>query len=319
VYELPLTLAFTALLAFLSTWNERVWAVRGLWLGVTGCMIAVAVMNVEGYRENSISLRRSFYGSLRVVQTPHPGPDQQRILFHGTIEHGSQFLLPPARSRPTTYYGPDSGVGILLRECFNGPKRVAVIGLGAGTLAAYGRPGDQFVFYEINSQIVDIARALFVYLRETPARERITIGDGRLSLERDTSPPFNVIVLDAFSGDAVPVHLLTREAVALYLHHLLSGGVLAFHVSSDFLDLAPVVQKLARDARFSAVLVHNDGDSDSAILPADWVLVTNNQAVLNNASIKVHGKPIEERPGWRLWTDDYNNVWETFKTPGLRR
>jgi hypothetical protein len=319
VYELPLTLVFTALLAFVSTWTERVWGVRALWIGVTGCMVAVAVMNIQAYRENAISLLRSFYGSLRVVQTPHAGPDQQRILFHGTIEHGSQFLLASERSRPTTYYGPDSGVGILLRECFNGPKRVAVIGLGAGTLAAYGRAGDQFVFYEINSQIAGIARALFLYLRETPARERITIGDGRLSLEHETSPPFNVIVLDAFSGDAIPVHLLTREAVALYLRHLHSGGVLAFHVSNDFLDLAPVVRKLARDAGVSAALIHSHGDDEEATLPADWVLVTNNQAVLNNASIKVHEKPINERPDWRLWTDDYNNIWQAFKAPELRR
>jgi hypothetical protein len=319
VYELPLTLVFTALLAFVSTWNERVWAIRALWLGVSGCMVAVAVMNVEAYRENSISLRRSFYGSLRVVQKPHAGPDQQRILFHGTIEHGSQFLLSPQRSRPTTYYGPDSGVGILLRECFSGPKRVAIIGLGVGTLAAYGHAGDQFVFYEIDSQVADMARALFFYLRESPAHERIIIGDGRLSLERDTYPPFDVIVLDAFSGDAIPVHLLTREAVALYLRHLLSGGVLAFHVSNDFLDLAPVVRKLAGDAGLSSVLVHNHSNDDEGILAADWVLVTNNQAVLNNSSIKIHQKPIDERPGWRLWTDDYNNIWQAFKTPELRR
>ncbi len=319
VYELPLTLVFTALLALLSTWNERVWAARALWIGVTACMVAVSVMNVEAYRENSISLRRSFYGSLRVVQTPYAGPDQQRILFHGTIEHGSQFLLPPGRSRPTTYYGPDSGIGILLRECFNGPKRVAIIGLGAGTLAAYGRPGDQFVFYEINSQVADIAQALFLYLRETPAREQIKIGDGRLSLERETGPPFNVIVLDAFSGDAIPVHLLTREAVALYLRHLVSGGVLAFHVSNDFLDLAPIVQKLAKNAGYRAVLAHNKAGPEEAILPADWVLVTNNQSVFDNASLRIHEKPIDERPEWRLWTDDYNNVWETFKTPEFRR
>jgi hypothetical protein len=317
IYELPLTLVFTALLAFLSTWNERVWAARVLWAGVTACMVIVAIMNVQAYHENSISLRRSFYGSLRVVQTPHAGPDEQRILFHGTIEHGSQFLLPPRRSRPTTYYGPDSGVGILLRECFNGPKRVAVIGLGAGTLAAYGRAGDQFVFYEINSQIVDLARALFLYLRETPAQTRITIGDGRLSLARDTSPPFNVIVLDAFSGDAIPVHLLTREAIALYLRHLLNGGVLAFHVSNDFLDLAAVVQKLARDAGYTAILAHNKSDDEEAVLPSDWVLVTNNHFVLDNASIRIHEKPIEQHPEWRLWTDDYNNVWETFKTPTI--
>ncbi len=319
VYELPIVLLFTALLALASTWSERNWAVTILWTLVSGCMVAVAVMNVKAYRENSLSLRRSFYGSLRVVQTPHAGPDQQRILFHGAIEHGSEFLLPPRRSRPTTYYGPDSGIGILLRESFSRPKRVGVIGLGVGTLAAYAHAGDEFQFYEINSQVVDIAQALFFYLRESHARISTTIGDGRLSLEREHSPPFDVIVLDAFSGDAIPVHLLTREALALYLRHLTEDGVIAFHVSNDFLDLAPVVGQLAADAGYQAVLVHNREDSDEAILAADWVLVTNNQAVLHNPAITVHARAIVNRPGLRLWTDDYNNLLSVLKTPELRQ
>ena len=256
---------------------------------------------------------------VRVVQTPHAGPDQQRILFHGTIEHGSEFLLPPRRSRPTTYYGPDSGVGILLREAFAEPKRVAIIGLGAGTLATYGHSGDEFRFYEINSQVVDIAQALFFYLRESHAKILTTIGDGRLSLEREHSPPFDAIVLDAFSGDAIPVHLLTREALALYLRHLTARGVIAFHVSNDFLDLAPIVEQLAADAGYEAVLVHNHEDSDEAILAADWVLVTNNQAVLRNPAITVHARAIVSLPGLRLWTDDYNNLFSVLKTPELRR
>ncbi len=319
IYELPIALAFTALLALASTWSDENWAATILWLAVFACMITVATLNVKAYRQNSLSLRRSFYGSLRVVQTPHAGPDQQRILFHGIIEHGSEFLLPPRRSRPTTYYGPDSGIGILLREGFTEPKRVAVIGLGAGTLAAYGRSGDEFRFYEINSQVVDLAQALFFYLRESQASISTRIGDGRLSLEREHSPPFDVIVLDAFSGDAIPVHLLTREALSLYLRHLTERGVIAFHVSNDFLDLAPVIGRLAADAGYQAVLVHNHEDSDEAILAADWVLVTNNQAVLRNPAITVHARAIVSRPGLRLWTDDYNNLLSVLKTPELRQ
>ncbi len=319
VYELPLTLIFTALLALALTCRERAWGAAVLWMAVNGCMLAVMVKNVSGYRQNSLSMERSFYGSLRVVQTPRAGPEQERILFHGTIEHGAQFLLPPRRSRPTTYYGPDSGVGILLRECFRGPKRVAVVGLGVGTVAAYGHIGDRFHFYEINSQVVDIARSLFFFLRETPARTRITVGDGRLSLVRETSPPFDVIVLDAFSGDAIPVHLLTREAMAIYLRHLAPGGVVAFHVSNDFLDLAPVVRQLAENAGYGAVLVHNHADQDEDTLPADWVLVTNNRAVLDNPSIRVHSKPIAAPSGLRLWTDDYSSLMPIFKTPQFRR
>ncbi|MBV8865546.1 MAG: fused MFS/spermidine synthase, partial [Acidobacteriaceae bacterium] len=319
VYELPLALLFSSVLALVSTWSDRNWVVIILWAAVSACMVAVAVMNVKAYRENSLSLRRSFYGSLRVVQTPHAGPDQQRILFHGTIEHGSEFLLPPRRSRPTTYYGPDSGIGIVLREGVSSPKRVGVIGLGAGTLAYYGHPGDQFQFYEINSQVLDIAQALFFYLRESHARIATTIGDGRMSLEREHGPPFDVLVLDAFSGDAIPIHLLTREALSLYLRHLVEGGVIAFHVSNDFLDLAPVVGQLAADAGYRAVLVHNHEESDEAILAADWVLVTNNQAVLQNPAITIHARAIINRPGLRLWTDDYNDLLSILKTPELRR
>ncbi len=319
VYELPVTLVFTALLALGLTWEEKAWAPVGLWIAVTACMVAVTVMNIRAYHENALSVVRSFYGSLRVVQTPHAGPDQQRILFHGTIEHGAQFLQAPRRSRPTTYYGPESGAGILLRECFSGPKRVGVVGLGVGTVAAYGRAGDEYHFYEINSQVVDIAQSLFFYLRESPAAVRITTGDGRLALERENAARFDVLMLDAFSGDAIPVHLLTREALALYRRHVIQQGVIAFHVSNDFLDLAPIVAALAKDAGYRAVLVHNHEDQDEDILPADWVLVTNNESVLDNTSIRVHSKPINERNELRLWTDDYNNLLEVFKAATLQR
>ena len=317
IYELSVTLLGTALLALALTWSSRVWAVRALWLAVCVCMVAVIVENVEQYHEGALSLRRSFYGSLRVVETPRAGPEQERILYHGTIEHGSQFLQPPRRQRATTYYGPDSGVGILLREGFSGPKRVAVVGLGTGTLAAYGEPGDDFYFYEINSQVVDMAQSLFFYLRESHAKIHVQIGDGRLSLARERSAPFDAIVLDAFSGDAIPIHLLTREALSLYSQHLKPGGALAFHVSNDYLDLAPVVAQLAHQVGLHSVLVHNQSDVDNAILPADWVIATRNNAILDNASIVTHVKPIALRPNARLWTDDYSEILSAFRTPNF--
>ncbi len=319
IYELPLSLFCTAVLALALTWNEGVWAVRGLWAGVAGCMLAVMIANMQAYRANSLSLRRSFYGSLRVVQTARAGPNQERILFHGTIEHGAEYLQPPRRFRPTTYYGPDSGIGILLRECFNKSKRVGVVGLGTGTLAAYGLTGDEFRFYEINPQIAEIAKSLFFYLRQTPAETKIILGDGRLSLERDASGPFDVLALDAFSGDAIPVHLLTREAMALYRRRLKTDGVIAFHVSNVFLDLAPVVKLLAKDAGVETVLVHNHGNDDESVLPADWVLATNNPEVLNNPAIQIHSEPIPSHPGLHIWTDNYNNLLQLFKEPELRR
>jgi hypothetical protein len=315
IYELPAALVLTAFLATLLTWSEGAWPVRLLWIGVTASTLAVTVANVHAYHENALDLRRSFYGSLRVVQSPHAGVEQKRTLFHGIIEHGSQFFLPPRRLRATTYYGPESGIGILLRECIGGPKRVGVVGLGTGTIAAYGKSGDTFRFYEINGQVSDIARTLFYYLRESKAATQIVAGDARLSLARETMPPFDVLALDAFSGDAIPVHLLTREALAIYRQHLAPSGVLAFHVSNVFLDLPPVVRQLAESIGSQAVLVRNHDDPENDVLAADWVLVTNNPAVLDNASIRLHSIPIASRPDIRLWTDNYNNLIQILKAP----
>ncbi|HWF48523.1 MAG TPA: fused MFS/spermidine synthase, partial [Bryobacteraceae bacterium] len=325
IYELPVALILTSVLALLLTWKplagagaSATWMLRILWLAVTAAMIFVFQANVTQYSKDALYMQRSFYGALRVVQSPRAGPRQTRTLFHGAIEHGAQFILPPMRFRPTTYYGPDSGIGILLRECFSGPKRVGIIGLGVGTIAAYGRPGDTFRFYEINPQVVDAARSLFTYLRETPAKVQVVVGDGRLSLEQDHSPPFDVLAIDAFSGDAIPVHLLTIEAARLYQTHLKAGGAMAFHVSNDYLDLAPVVGDLAQALGYRAIVVHNNGEDDGLILPADWVLVTNNPEILDNPAIQLHSEPIDSRPGLRLWTDNFNNLVGILKTPRLQ-
>jgi hypothetical protein len=318
VYELPVTLLVLATLVTVLTWIDGAWPIRLLWIGVSACMAAVVVANVHGYRENTLALRRSFYGSLRVVQSPHAGPEQMRTLFHGTIEHGSQYLLPPMRLQPTTYYGPESGIGIVLRECFTGQTRVGVVGLGAGTLAAYGRAGDTYRFFELNEQVIEIAKALFSYLGESKAAIEIVPGDARLSILHDRSLAFDVLALDAFSGDAIPVHLLTREAIDIYRAHLNRGGVLAFHVSNDFLDLAPVVKQLADSVHMRAILVRNHENDESGVLAADWVLVTNAPAVFDNPGIKVHSLGILEHPGLQVWTDGYNNLLQILKRPVIR-
>jgi len=317
IYELPLTLGCTAVLALALTWEENLWAVRLLWIVVTGCMGVVAWMNIQAYHQDALSLRRSFYGSLRVVETPHAGPKQQRTLYHGTIEHGSQFLQSPRRSRPTTYYGSDSGIGILLRDCLPERKRVGVVGLGVGTLAAYGKTGDEFRFYEINAQVIEMARGLFFYLKETPAKTTILLGDGRQLLQADPQRPFDALVLDAFSGDAIPVHLLTREALVLYRQKIKTSGVIAFHVSNNYLDLAPVIEQLASEAGMHAVLLHNQEDTEEATLPADWVLVTKNIEVLDNPAVLAHARPIQKRTA-RIWTDDYNDLLTVIKAPVIR-
>jgi SAM-dependent methyltransferase len=319
IYELPFSLFATAVLVLVSSWGYYAWPVRLLWLGVSGCMAAVFVANVVAYHENSLLLVRNFYGCLRVVQSPHVGPDQTRTLFHGTIQHGAEFLAPDRQRSPTTYYGPDSGIGIALRECLpTAPRRVAVVGLGAGTIAAYGSAGDTFVFYELNPQVITIANALFFFTRESAAHVTIVEGDARLSLEGEREP-FDLLALDAFSGDAIPVHLLTREALSLYLRLLKPGGVIAFHVSNVYLDLAPVVRQLAEQAGYQAVQVKNHEDSDNRVLASDWVLVTNNPAVLDNGAIRLHSVPMARRNGLRPWTDGFNNLLEIVKWPDSTR
>ena len=192
------------------------------------------------------------------------------------------------------------------------------MGLGVGTIAAYGQAGDTFRFYDINPQVIDAAQSLFFYLRETRARVEIVPGDARLSIEHDSSPPFAVLALDAFSGDAIPVHLLTKEALALYLKHLNPNGVLAFHVSNNYLDLAPVVRQLADEAGFRSVLVGNEEDDDAMILPSEWVLVTKYGAVLDNPGIRANAEAIESRAGLRPWTDSYSSLLQVLSAPSVK-
>jgi len=170
-------------------------------------------------------------------------------------------------------------------------------------------------FYEINRQVIDIAQSLFFFTRQSPARVEIVEGDARLSLAGDTTPPFDVIALDAFSGDAIPLHLLTREAVALYLRHLKPEGVMAFHVSNVYLDLAPVVRQLADEIGYRSVLVKSHTSQEEMLLTSEWVLVTKNTALLANEGVKVHARPIAERSGLRPWTDSFHNLAQILRWP----
>ncbi len=325
IYELPFTLFILAALALALTWPTGTWPVRSVWIAITCCMIVLFFAYRRNFGAHAIYMNRSFYGSLRVLQSPHAGENETRSLYHGTIEHGAEFLLPPRRFQPTTYYGPDSGVGMLLDNSLfehfqaQGPKRIGIIGLGVGTLAAYGKAGDTYRFYEINHQVVDVAESLFFYLRETKARIEIVEGDARLSLERDSSARFDVIAIDAFSGDAIPVHLLTREAFSMYRKHLSSAdGILAFHVSNRYLELAPIVRQLADEAQCTATLIRNKKNDDASIAAADWVLVTPKNTVELSSAAKAKIVAIPSRRGKQPWTDSYNNLFEVLKEPNFR-
>jgi SAM-dependent methyltransferase len=312
IFEFPLALCLAALLAVMVFWTEG-WLARAFWIGATMALAAVLLFHVHAYKKNAFLTVRNFYGALRIKQLHDWLKQPYRTLYHGKIEHGSQFLNPPKSRVPTTYYAANSGVGKAVGNFSGAPKRVGVIGLGAGTLAAYGNAGDYFRFYEINPLVVSIAQNWFSYLRDTPAKVDVATGDARLSLAAEPPQQFDVLALDAFSGDAIPVHLLTKEAFALYLRHLRPDGILAIHTSNTYLDLAPVVQLLADDAHYPARLVTNGDDLRKLIDASDWVLVTRNARFLSNLDATTLQESIEMPPKLRVWTDDYNNVFQILR------
>jgi spermidine synthase len=272
--------------------------------------------HAKGDGDRTLVRTRNFYGTLRVseaVSPPFTGPT--RTLFHGTIIHGTQIFTDQLRNTPTTYYSHDSGVGLALDFCCaDKPRRVGLIGLGAGTLATYGRAGDVFRFYDINPLVPQIARTWFSYLRESAATIEIVPGDARLSLAAEPPQRYDVLVVDAFSGDAIPVHLLTSQALELYKRHLAPGGIIAFHISNRYLDLGPVVQQEAKHAGLQAAWVNvAEDDDDTGSFSSDWVLVTANTDFLSRKEVDEASDSIPEQPGLRLWTDDYNSVLPLLK------
>jgi SAM-dependent methyltransferase len=234
--------------------------------------------------------------------------------LHGTINHGEQFLNPARRRLPTTYYAEESGIGMAIRDKQQSPgrMRVGVIGLGTGTTAAYGRAGDYYRFYEINPQVRAIAETEFTFLSGCPCRVEIAIGDARLSLEREAPEHFDVLALDAFSGDSIPVHLLTREAMQLYLRHLQPDGILAVHISNRYLDLRPVVAAVSRSAGLEARFVTNPDDDLRDVLRSDWVLAAAPVPGFDE-NLESRSQAIASAAGVRLWTDEYSNLFQILK------
>jgi spermidine synthase len=314
-YEFFCSLIFTALMLFFATLSSGVLA-RIFWSGAVVATTAFSVVQTHHEQSGTIAQVRNFYGTLAVTEDLESATTAYtRTLYHGTIQHGTQVFTDELRMTPTTYYGHDSGVGLALDHCC-GPRsrRVGVIGLGTGTLAAYGREGDTFRFYDINPLVEKIARNWFSYLRETPAKVEIVSGDARLSLAAEAPQHYDVLVIDAFSGDAIPVHLLTREAIQLYLRQLQPDGILAVHVSNQYLNLPPVVRQEAEDAGLSSLLIESEEDPDIGVYSSDWVLVTRNQDFLRLPDVAAAGKPIKALPALRLWTDDYNSLLPLLKS-----
>ncbi len=277
-----------------------------------GVYVMVQARRAEG---SSRLAARNFYGVLRVNDWDvNISPIALREMVHGVIPHGSQFLSPERRRQPTAYYGPRAGGGLaILNHRRELPQRVGLIGLGAGTLAVYGRPGDYYRFYEINPLVIRLAAEEFTYLRDSQAKIDVVPGDARLSLEREPPQNFDILVVDAFSSDSIPVHLLTKEAFELYFRHLREGGVVALHVSNGYLDLLPVIGRLARALGKYAFVVSSADEVENAIHGSDWVLVSGRTDLF--AKLGSLGKFLYPKPSdsLRIWTDDYSNLLGTLK------
>lgn len=319
-WELDIGLAACTLAAILVLFQDLGWfgvdtrpppAATGaaiIVISLMGVVIAESVTHVA----RSIAATRNFYGALTVEENPDNG---SRILYHGRIIHGLQFENPSMKRIPTTYYGLDSGVGRLLevmRERGE-PRHVGVVGLGTGTLAAWGDTGDRYRFYEINEDVVRLAREEFTFLNDSFADIKIVLGDARLSLESEPPQGFNLLVLDAFSGDAIPVHLLTREAMGVYVRHLKPDGVLAVHISNLYFDLRPVAAALADEAGLHSVLVVQDfpPDHPSGQQASEWVLISRDAGILQSPRIaQATMSPPTERI---LWTDQYSNLFGVLR------
>jgi SAM-dependent methyltransferase len=292
---------------------------RGKWAAFVSELLVLVLIGYLAYqcRQLTADYRltvRNFYGALRVRDSGPPTAfDSTRTLTHGTINHGEQLLNPMRRDLPTTYYGPNTGVGLAIREKQKeGAIRVGVIGLGTGTLAAYGRLGDYFRFYEINPLVLRLARSEFTFLSDCKAKVDVAMGDARLSLEREPDEHFDVLAVDAFSSDSIPVHLLTREAMQVYFRHLNPNGILAVHISNRYLDLQPVLAGQSRNTGRIARVVDTEDDESQDVFGATWVLMTAPGTGFDQEETD-HSTEIESKRNVRLWTDDYSNLFQILK------
>jgi spermidine synthase len=242
-------------------------------------------------------------------------------MYHGGIVHGGQLQGAEYRNTPSDYFGPTSGYGRLfaaLNELRPAPRNVGVIGLGAGVIAAYGRKGDSITFYEISPKVVDIEKREFTFLRDTPAKTAIVLGDGRLSLEREQPPrKYDVLGIDAFAGDSIPMHLITREAMALYLKHLNHDGVIVFQATNRYIDLMPVIKRVATEFGLEAVLVSDSPGSSSGMAywysSTDQILVTRDERVLEHPALADVAEEIADRQDLPTFTDAHHNLVRILK------
>ena len=308
-FEVEIGLVLLAAALLWRSWRQG----RG-WVAAAGLVLLgstlTLVKRVDDALDEVTAISRNFYGVVRVREYGRDNPEaHERVLIHGNIMHGQQFLAPQFQRRPTSYYAANSGVGRLLRSLDDRPIAVGAVGLGAGTIAAYGKAGDRYRFYEIDDAVVRAAHRHFSFIADSPATVEVAVGDGRLLLQQEAKTRFDVLVVDAFSGDSIPVHLLTREAVELYRQRLAPGGVIALHVSNSHLELSPVVADIAAELGLQVAFIADPGvEGDPSTAVSDWVLLAEDRRVLDLPLIQEAATPIPRHPGMRTWTDDYSNI-----------
>lgn len=322
-FELGIVLVACALLLAWRALSGQRW-IAALAFVVVCVTTGFVIMNVSEYMNDVRVMVRNFYGVVRTRDFPNPVPF--RVMYHGGINHGGQLLDAGGSRTPSTYFGPTSGYGrafASLRALDNeGPRRVGVIGLGAGAIAAYARKGDTFRFYEIDPQVAAVAMTEFSFLtaaRDAGTQIDVALGDGRLTLEREAPQRYDLLAVDAFSGDSIPMHLLTREAMAIYVKHLAPNGVMVFQATNRFVNIAPVVERLAAEHGMSAVMVVDEPDNarstdaDYWRSATDQIIVTKNRAVLESPSLKSIAEPLPVNAAFRVWTDDFYNLLGVLK------
>jgi hypothetical protein len=310
-YEMHAVLALLAVMLIVCAWKVDVL------YGVLSISILVGVLwrdanAIRVYTSGVREMARDFYGVVRIRDWAATPP--LRVMFHGGINHGGQYLEPGRALEPTCYVGRTSGYGRLLQS-ISGPKKIGVLGLGVGALMTYANDADSWVFYEIDPLVIDIAKRQFSFLRATKANVEHVLGDGRLSLERESPRGYDVLAIDAFSGDAVPMHLLTREAMAIYVKHIKPEGAIVFQATNRFVDLLPVIRRLADEFGMHTLWIDDEPKlrKGDFAFGTDQVIVTKNLAVLQSPLLQGGGKPAPARADLATFSDDYYNLLNILK------
>ncbi len=330
---LILTVALAAVATLVPSGSRREmprlgWVIAGIACVAMGLAagFGIGLGSESNGGEENIETTRNFYGVLRVNREESVYDDNgpKRELIHGRIQHGFQYLDPDKRRWPTTYYGHPSGIGLAIEHhprrvaSASGTLRIGVVGLGCGTLAAYGRAGDYLRFYEINPEVMRISDEYFSYRQDSPARIDVVLGDARIEMEREAADndfqQFDVLAVDAFSSDAIPMHLLTRECVELFRKHLKPDGLLCVHISNRFLDLSGVVAGIAEAVGCECVFIDSDRDNSQGLDVATWAIVTTNTDFLESLAVTqaIATSEKHDRPKI-IWTDDYGSLWQVLE------